>query len=155
LVKRVLDLAIATPVLAVVAPFFPLAALAIWLEDRGPIFYRQERMGLDGRSFQILKFRSMAIHAEASTGPVWAIKDDPRRTRVGAFLRRWSLDELPQLWNVLKGEMSAIGPRPERPAFVREFKEKLPRWNPRRACRQPSFYQESPERRGRFDAGDE
>jgi exopolysaccharide biosynthesis polyprenyl glycosylphosphotransferase len=128
LVKRSLDLAIATPALAVLLPFLPLVALAIWLEDRGPVFYRQERMGLDGRSFEILKFRSMRIHAEATTGPVWAIKDDPRRTRIGRWLRRWSLDELPQLWNVLGGEMSIVGPRPERPAFVREFKEKLPQY---------------------------
>ncbi|MDH3403778.1 MAG: exopolysaccharide biosynthesis polyprenyl glycosylphosphotransferase, partial [Acidobacteriota bacterium] len=126
LVKRGLDLAVATAMMAVALPFFPLVALLIWIEDRGPIFYHQERMGLDGRPFQILKLRSMRVGAESSTGPVWAIKDDPRRTRVGAFLRRWSLDELPQLWNVFRGHMSIVGPRPERPAFVHEFKEKLP-----------------------------
>ncbi len=76
----------------------------------------------------ILKFRSMRVNAEASSGPVWAIKDDPRRTRVGGFLRAWSLDELPQIWNVLIGDMSIIGPRPERPTFVREFKHKIPRY---------------------------
>ena len=85
-------------------------------------------MGLDGRSFMILKFRSMRVNAEATSGPVWAIKDDPRRTRVGSFLRQWSLDELPQIWNVLTGDMSIIGPRPERPTFVREFKHKIPRY---------------------------
>jgi lipopolysaccharide/colanic/teichoic acid biosynthesis glycosyltransferase len=76
----------------------------------------------------MIKFRSMRVNAEASTGPVWAIKDDPRRTNVGSFLRQWSLDELPQLWNVLRGDMSIIGPRPERPAFVREFKHKIPQY---------------------------
>jgi lipopolysaccharide/colanic/teichoic acid biosynthesis glycosyltransferase len=85
-------------------------------------------MGLDGRSFMIWKFRSMRVNAEASTGPVWAIKDDPRRTVIGGFLRRWSLDELPQLWNVFKGEMSLVGPRPERPTFVHEFKQRLPQY---------------------------
>lgn len=128
LVKRAMDVAIAACVLAVLLPFLPLVALAIWLEDRGPIFYRQERMGLDGKSFMILKFRSMRADAEASTGPVWAIKDDPRRTRVGSFIRHWSIDELPQIWNVLVGDMSIIGPRPERPTFVREFKHKIPQY---------------------------
>ncbi len=129
LIKRAMDLVIAGLALAVLVPLvFPLVALLIWLEDRGPIFYRQERMGLDGRPFMILKFRSMRVHAEASTGPVWAIKGDPRRTRLGAFIRQWSIDELPQLWNVLKGEMSIIGPRPERPAFVHEFKHKIPQY---------------------------
>ncbi len=128
LVKRAMDIAIACVVLAVLLPFLPLVALAIWLEDRGPIFYRQERMGLDGKSFMILKFRSMRADAEASTGPVWAIKDDPRRTRVGSFIRRSSIDELPQIWNVLVGDMSIIGPRPERPTFVREFKHKIPQY---------------------------
>jgi lipopolysaccharide/colanic/teichoic acid biosynthesis glycosyltransferase len=83
-------------------------------------------MGLDGKSFMILKFRSMRVDAESSTGPVWAIKGDDRRTRIGSFMRQWSIDELPQLWNVLKGEMSIIGPRPERPTFVHEFKHKIP-----------------------------
>ena len=83
---------------------------------------------LDGKPFMIVKFRSMRINAEASSGPVWAIKDDPRRTRIGTFLRHWSLDELPQIWNVLMGDMSIIGPRPERPTFVREFKHKIPRY---------------------------
>jgi Undecaprenyl-phosphate glucose phosphotransferase len=128
LVKRGMDLAIAGASLVVLLPVLPLLALAIWLEDRGPIFYRQERMGLDGKPFMILKFRSMRVDAEASSGPVWAIKDDPRRTRVGTFLRHWSLDELPQVWNVLRGDMSIVGPRPERPTFVREFKHKIPRY---------------------------
>jgi exopolysaccharide biosynthesis polyprenyl glycosylphosphotransferase len=128
LVKRGMDVALSLTALAALLPLLPFVALAIWIEDRGPIFYRQERMGLDGKSFMILKFRSMRVDAESSTGPVWAVKDDPRRTRVGGFLRRWSLDELPQIWNVLKGEMSLIGPRPERPAFVQEFKHKIPQY---------------------------
>jgi len=128
LVKRSMDIAISLVSITLLLPFLPIAALAIWLEDHGPIFYRQERMGLDGRSFMMLKFRSMRVNAESSTGPVWAIKGDPRRTGVGSFLRHWSLDELPQLWNVLKGEMSIIGPRPERPAFVREFKHRIPQY---------------------------
>lgn len=128
LVKRAMDIGIAGASAAVLLPFLPAISLAIWLEDKGPIFYRQERMGLDGNPFMILKFRSMRVDAESSSGPVWAIKDDPRRTRVGGFLRRWSLDELPQIWNVIRGEMAIVGPRPERPAFVREFKEKIPQY---------------------------
>lgn len=128
LVKRGMDMAIAGAAVIGVAPLFPFIALAIWIGDHGPIFYRQERMGLDGRSFWIWKLRTMRVNAEASTGPVWATKNDPRRTRFGGFLRRWSLDELPQLWNVLKGEMSIVGPRPERPAFVQEFKGKIPKY---------------------------
>jgi exopolysaccharide biosynthesis polyprenyl glycosylphosphotransferase len=128
LVKRGMDVGLSLAALAVLLPFLPVVAALVWLEDRGPIFYRQERMGLDGKRFQILKLRSMRVNAESSTGPVWATKDDPRRTRTGRFLRRWSLDELPQIWNVLKGEMSLIGPRPERPAFVQEFKHKIPQY---------------------------
>jgi Undecaprenyl-phosphate glucose phosphotransferase len=128
MVKRAMDLCIAAAALVVALPILPVIALAIWLEDRGSIFYRQERMGLDGRSFMILKFRSMRVDAEATSGPVWATKDDPRRTRVGRLLRQWSFDELPQIWNVLTGDMSIIGPRPERPTFVREFKHKIPRY---------------------------
>jgi exopolysaccharide biosynthesis polyprenyl glycosylphosphotransferase len=128
LVKRVVDLALSLVGLLLLAPLFPLVALAIWLEDRGPIFYRQERMGLDGRPFWIWKFRSMRVDAEASTGPVWAVAGDSRRTRFGGLLRQWSVDELPQLWNVLKGEMSLVGPRPERPSFVHEFKRHLPQY---------------------------
>jgi exopolysaccharide biosynthesis polyprenyl glycosylphosphotransferase len=128
LVKRGLDFGLSAVGLAGLLPFLPLVWLAIWLEDRGPIFYRQERMGLDGRSFMIWKFRSMRVDAESSRGPVWAVRNDGRRTRVGSFLRHWSLDELPQLWNVLVGDMSLVGPRPERPTFVREFKHKVPQY---------------------------
>lgn len=128
LVKRGMDMAIAAAALAGLAPFLPLVAAAIWIEDKGAIFYRQERMGLDGKPFWIWKLRSMRANAESTTGPVWAIRDDPRRTRVGSFLRRWSIDELPQLWNVLNGEMSIVGPRPERPAFVKEFKHQIPQY---------------------------
>jgi exopolysaccharide biosynthesis polyprenyl glycosylphosphotransferase len=128
LVKRVLDLSLSLAGLLVVAPFFPLIALVIWIEDRGPIFYKQERMGLDGRPFMIWKFRSMRRNAEATTGAVWAVRDDPRRTRFGSFIRSWSIDELPQLWNVLVGDMSLVGPRPERPNFVAEFRKHLPQY---------------------------
>jgi exopolysaccharide biosynthesis polyprenyl glycosylphosphotransferase len=128
LVKRLIDVAIALAGLAVFLLLLPFVALAISLEDRGPIFYSQERMGLDGRPFRIWKLRSMKVGAERETGPVWAQPHDPRRTRIGAFLRRWSLDELPQLWNVLRGEMSVVGPRPERPEFVEDFKEKFPQY---------------------------
>src|SRR5207237_1639658 len=111
-VKRGFDLMVASAALLVFSPLMLLIALAIWLEDRGPIFYRQVRMGLDGKPFEIVKFRSMRVGAENETGAVWADKDDPRRTRVGRFIRPWSLDELPQLWNVLNGDMSVVGPRP-------------------------------------------
>jgi exopolysaccharide biosynthesis polyprenyl glycosylphosphotransferase len=122
------DVVLSAGALLALLPVLPLLALAIWIEDRGSIFYRQERMGLDGRPFQIWKFRSMRVNAEASTGPIWAVEGDARRTRLGGFLRRWSIDELPQLWNVLKGEMSLVGPRPERPTFVHEFKQHLPQY---------------------------
>lgn len=124
--KRAIDVALSAAGILVLLPFLPILAVLIWLEDRGPIFYCQERMGLDGKSFMIWKFRSMRVDAESSTGPVWAIRGDSRRTVLGTFLRQWSIDELPQLWNVLKGEMSLIGPRPERPTFVHEFKHKIP-----------------------------
>ncbi len=126
LAKRVVDLAFAAAALAVLLPCLPFLALLIWWEDRGPIFYRQERTGLDGKSFMIWKFRSMRVNAESSTGPVWAVRGDSRRTRIGTFLRQWSVDELPQLWNVLKGDMSIVGPRPERPTFVHELKHEIP-----------------------------
>ncbi|HEY1251043.1 MAG TPA: undecaprenyl-phosphate glucose phosphotransferase [Thermoanaerobaculia bacterium] len=128
LVKRGLDVGISAGALVAFAPVFAGIAAAIRLADGGPVFYRQRRMGLDGRPFEILKFRSMVDGAETGLGPTWASPEDPRRTRIGAFLRRWSLDELPQLVNVFKGEMSLVGPRPERPEFVREFKEKFPQY---------------------------
>ena len=128
LVKRALDVGLSGAALIVLSPVYAAIALAIRASDRGPILYRQRRMGLDGRSFDILKFRSMVVDAEGRSGPTWTSPDDERRTRVGVFLRRWSLDELPQLVNVLRGEMSLVGPRPERPEFVREFKEKFPQY---------------------------
>jgi exopolysaccharide biosynthesis polyprenyl glycosylphosphotransferase len=128
LVKRSLDIGISAVALLLLSPLFAAIAIAIRLEDRGAVFYRQWRMGLDGRPFHILKFRSMVLGAEDESGPTWASPDDPRRTRRGRFLRRWSLDELPQLINVLRGDMSLVGPRPERPEFVREFKEKFPQY---------------------------
>ena len=128
MVKRTMDVVLSSLGLVALAVLYPFIALAIWLEDRGPVFFAQERMGLDGRIFKMLKFRSMRVDAEAQTGATWALEDDPRRTRVGAFLRRTSLDELPQLVNVFSGDMSLVGPRPERPEFVREFKEKVPQY---------------------------
>src|SRR5262249_19818862 len=128
LVKRTLDLLLSGVALVALSPVYAVIALAIRLSDGGPVLYPQRRMGLDGRPFDLLKFRSMVVGAERGSGPTWASPDDERRTPVGGFLRRWSLDELPQLWNVLRGEMSLVGPRPERPEFVREFKEKFPQY---------------------------
>ena len=127
-VKRAIDVGVSMVALAGLALPFAAIAAAIRLNSPGSVFYRQERMGLDRRPFMVLKFRSMHENAERETGPVWTREDDPRRTVVGAFLRRFSLDELPQLWNVLRGEMSLVGPRPERPFFVEQFKEKVPQY---------------------------
>ena len=127
-VKRGFDLALALTLVLLLSPLLVAIALLIWLEDRGAIFYKQRRMGLDAIPFQILKFRSMRVGAESETGAIWAEKDDPRRTRTGRWLRAWSLDELPQLWNVIRGEMSLVGPRPERPEFVRQFREEFPHY---------------------------
>jgi Undecaprenyl-phosphate glucose phosphotransferase len=127
-VKRVFDLVVAGIALILLGPLMLLVSLIIWLEDRGPVFYRQIRMGLDGKPFRILKFRSMRVGAESETGAVWAEKNDPRRTRVGRFIRAWSLDELPQLLNVIAGDMSVIGPRPERPEFVEQFRAEFPHY---------------------------
>jgi len=124
--KRVLDLIVGGGALVLAAPVMLAIATALKLVSRGPVLYRQERMGLDGQRFRMLKFRTMRVDAERETGPVWARPDDSRRTRLGTFLRRWSLDELPQLWNVLRGEMSLVGPRPERPSFVEEFRRRVP-----------------------------
>jgi exopolysaccharide biosynthesis polyprenyl glycosylphosphotransferase len=126
LLKRALDLALTLPALVLLAPLFLLVAVAVKLDSPGPVFFRQERVGLGNRRFQMIKFRSMRVDAEQ--GSTWTVKDDPRRTRVGAFLRRTSLDELPQLFNVLRGDMSLVGPRPEQPRYVEKFKASIPRY---------------------------
>ena len=127
-IKRLIDICCSIAALVVLA--LPMAAIAllIRLTSPGPALYRQERMGLDGRPFVTLKFRSMYDDAERHTGPIFTRKDDPRCTPVGRVLRRFSLDELPQLWNVLRGDMSLVGPRPERPYFVRQFKDRVPQY---------------------------
>ena len=124
--KRAFDLVVGGAAFLVFLPVMVAIALAIRLASPGPVLLRQVRMGLDGREFEMLKFRTMRADAEAETGPVWAHLDDPRRTRLGGVLRRFSLDELPQLVNVLRGEMSLVGPRPERPVFVEEFRRNVP-----------------------------
>ena len=124
--KRTFDLIFGTLILVIVSPIMLVISLLIKLTSEGPILYKQERVGMDGRTFQVLKFRTMKIDAEKETGPVWAKENDSRSTKVGAFLRRTSLDELPQLFNMIKGEMSLVGPRPERPNFVEEFRNRIP-----------------------------
>ena len=123
--KRAEDVVGAAIGLVLTAPVLAVAALAIRKTSPGPVFYRQERCGENGRSFTVYKLRSMRVDAEQASGPVWASEDDPRRTKVGAFLRRHNIDELPQLWNVLRGDMSLVGPRPERPHFVEQFREDI------------------------------
>ena len=125
-IKRGLDLVVGSLALVALSPLLLVIAAAVKLTSAGPTLLRQERMGLDGRAFSMLKFRTMRADAEAESGPVWATPDDARRTRLGAVLRRFSLDELPQLLNVLRGEMSLVGPRPERPIFVETFRHRIP-----------------------------
>lgn len=127
--ERFISLFVSLCVLLVVLPLFPWIALAIKMSSRGPVFYRQKRVGRNGKIFECYKFRTMHMNAEATSGPTWADDDDPRVTRVGRFLRRSRLDEVPQLWNVLRGDMSFVGPRPERPAFVEWLSREIPYYN--------------------------
>lgn len=127
--KRIFDLFVTVFLLTLTFPIWILIILAIKIGGgQGDIFFAQERMGRDGATFKVLKFRTMRIDAEKESGPVWAKENDQRRTAVGEFLRRWNLDELPQFLNVLSGEMSLVGPRPERPFFVDQFRENIPRY---------------------------
>ena len=127
-IKRGIDIVLSAVGLVVLAVPFAIIAALVKLTSRGPVFFHQERMGLDGKSFTIVKFRSMEEDAERVTGPVWTRPNDPRVTTLGRFLRRSNLDELPQLWNVLRGDMSIVGPRPERPHFVEQFKHRIPQY---------------------------
>jgi Undecaprenyl-phosphate glucose phosphotransferase len=126
--KRMIDFAISALALILLGIPFAIVAALVKITSPGPVFYRQERMGLDGQPFLVYKFRSMLHDAERETGPVWTRENDPRRTPIGKLLRRFSIDELPQLWNVLKGDMSLVGPRPERPFFVEQFKQRFPQY---------------------------
>jgi sugar transferase (PEP-CTERM system associated) len=135
LLKRVVDLTLSCCFLLGGWPVFLLVALAIKLDSPGPVFFGQERVGQGGRPFRLLKFRTMGPDAEKLTGPVWATEEDPRITRVGRWLRATRLDEFPQILNVLRGEMSFIGPRPERPHFVAQLSEKLPYYDQRHSIK--------------------
>jgi putative colanic acid biosysnthesis UDP-glucose lipid carrier transferase len=128
LVKTLEDMLLASVLLALASPLMIALALGVKRSSPGPVFYRQERVTWSGASFQMLKFRTMLSDAESHSGPVWANRNESRATPFGAFLRRWSLDELPQLFNVLRGEMSIVGPRPERPEFVARFRQEIPRY---------------------------
>lgn len=125
-VKRFMDVVLATAALLILSPLMALIGVLVKWSSPGPVFYRQKRCGLNGETFEMIKFRSMRVNAEAQTGAVWAKANDPRRTRFGAFIRATSIDELPQLFNVLKGDMSLVGPRPERPEFVSQFSKTIP-----------------------------
>jgi exopolysaccharide biosynthesis polyprenyl glycosylphosphotransferase len=124
--KRVFDLIVSSACVMATSPFLLMIAAAVFFTSGRPIFYSQKRMGLDGKVFDMLKFRTMETGAESFSGPVWTEEKDPRRTALGSFLRRTSLDELPQLWNVLRGDMSLVGPRPERPFFIEQFRGEIP-----------------------------
>lgn len=133
--RRMLSFAVALFALLCCLPIIPLVAAAVKLSSRGPVYFRQERVGLNGKTFTLFKFRTMRADAEAETGAVWAEKDDSRVTRIGSFLRRTRLDEIPQLWNVLKGDMSFVGPRPERPEFVQWLVKSIPYYQLRHIIR--------------------
>ena len=126
--KRAIDIVISSASLVVAVPLMGVVGVLHRLQSPGPVFYRQERMSLDGKSFWVWKLRTMRVGAERETGPVWAEENDPRVTPMGRWLRRFSIDELPQLWNVLRGDMSLVGPRPERPFFVEQFKHRIPQY---------------------------
>jgi len=131
LLKRLFDVAFSLFVLVALAPFLALIAIVIKLTSPGPVFFRQERVGLNGKTFQMYKFRSMRLAAANESDTQWTIKNDPRRTRIGTWLRQTSLDELPQFFNVLRGDMSVVGPRPERPHFVRRFLDEISHYDSR------------------------
>lgn len=135
IIKRIFDLIFSIIGIIITAPLFPIIAAAIKLDSKGPVFFKQERVGLEtpkkSNTFYMIKFRTMYQDAESRTGPVWATDNDPRITRVGRILRKGRLDELPQLYNVLMGDMSLIGPRPERPYFVDELDKSIPYYNER------------------------
>jgi exopolysaccharide biosynthesis polyprenyl glycosylphosphotransferase len=133
--RRVVSTISALILSAVTLIFVPLIAILIKLTSKGPVLYRQKRVGLNGKVFECYKFRTMRSDAEADTGPTWACDDDPRITKVGHFLRASRLDEIPQLWNVLKGDMAFVGPRPERPEFVEKLSQAIPYYNLRHATR--------------------
>jgi len=128
LIKRAVDIGISSLGLLLLSPLFLVVSILVKLTSRGPVFYRQVRMGMDGRQFRMVKFRTMVRDAEEGTGPTMSRPGDPRMTKVGRFLRKFSIDEFPQLINVFKGEMSLIGPRPERPEFVKEFADRIPNY---------------------------
>lgn len=137
-VKRTIDILISLIGLILTAPLMLGIAIAIKLDSEGPVVYSQVRVGKKGKIFPMYKFRSMRVDAETKTGPVWAAKKDSRITKVGNFLRTSHLDELPQFFNVLSGEMSLVGPRPERPHFVQEFRKIIPHYD-RRLCAKPGI----------------
>lgn len=128
IIKRMADIVFSLVMIVLLSPLMAGIAAMIKIVTPGPVFYRQERMGIGGDTFEIIKFRTMKLDAEKETGAVWASENDPRRTGFGALLRETSLDELPQLFNVLKGDMSIVGPRPERPVFIEEFRKNIPRY---------------------------
>lgn len=128
IVKRLLDIVVASIVLMCASPLLGIIALLIKSTSHGPVFFKQERMGMDGRIFHMIKFRTMEVNAEMTTGPVWTKQDDPRCTKIGKLLRKTSLDELPQFFNVLRGDMSIVGPRPERPVFIENFRNAIPKY---------------------------
>lgn len=127
-VKRVFDLMLSVPLFLILLPLMLLIGLVVKITSPGPILYRQVRLGQDGKSFKLFKFRSMRQDAEKATGPIWAKPNDDRVTGFGRIIRRTSLDELPQIWNIIRGDMSWVGPRPERPVFVEQFSSEIPRY---------------------------
>jgi exopolysaccharide biosynthesis polyprenyl glycosylphosphotransferase len=135
LAKRLMDTVLSAAGIILLSPVLIVLAVLVKMSSPGPVFYRQERVGRGGKTFPVMKFRSMRMDAEKHTGPVWAVKDDPRRTKIGTFLRRTSLDELPQIFNILMGQMSVVGPRPERPHFTEKFGREVPRYLERHAVK--------------------
>ncbi len=135
LIKRLVDVVGAAVGLLLATPVILLFGAIVYWQSPGPIFYRQVRVGRNGKTFRIIKIRSMKLDAEAGGGAQWAKKDDPRRLPIGAFMREWNIDEVPQFWNVLVGDMSLVGPRPERPELIVDFKEQIPHYNARHASK--------------------
>ena len=127
-VKRLMDIAGSLVCIVLFSPVMLVSAIVIKLTSPGPLIFRQERVGLHNRPFQMYKFRSMVVQSEQAEKKAWTVKDDPRVTKFGKFMRKTSIDELPQLFNILKGDMSLVGPRPERPFFVEKFQEEIPRY---------------------------